>query len=159
MGQRGRPHILGIDDGPFEKGSSQEVSLVAVVMEGRDLVEGVAVTRFPIDGDGVTAFLAGWISGLRFRPSLQGVVLGGITIAGLAVVDIQALSEAIGLPVLVVNRRDPSKHRLNGALEAAGLTDRREIVSLYMLQEDGFARSRYLWDLLLGRPEHVTDSN
>ena len=33
------------------------------------------------------------------------------------------------------------------------------IPSLYMLQEDGFARSRYLWDLLLGRPEHVTDSN
>lgn len=31
------------------------------------------------------------------------------------------------------------------------------IPSLYMLQQDGFARSRYLWDLLLGRPERVTD--
>ncbi len=31
------------------------------------------------------------------------------------------------------------------------------IPALYMLQQDGFARSRYLWDLLLGRPERVAD--
>jgi multidrug efflux pump subunit AcrB len=35
------------------------------------------------------------------------------------------------------------------------------IPALYMLQEDGFAMSRYWWDLLLGRPERekVTDLN
>ncbi len=42
MGQAGRPHILGIDDGPFEKGASREVVVVGVMLEGRDLVEGVA---------------------------------------------------------------------------------------------------------------------
>jgi hypothetical protein len=32
------------------------------------------------------------------------------------------------------------------------------IPALYMLQLDMFARSRYLWDLLLGRPERAGTS-
>lgn len=123
-----RPHLLGIDDGPFDKDADAATPLVGVVMEGADLVEGVAVTRFPIDGAGVTDFLAGWIGSLRFRPGLQGIVLGGITIAGLAVVDVQRLSEETSLPVLVMNRKDPRNHRLAVALESAGLAERLESV-------------------------------
>jgi endonuclease V-like protein UPF0215 family len=123
-----RPHLLGIDDGPFDKGADAMTPIVGVVMEGSDLVEGVAITSFPIDGAEVTEFLAGWIGGLRFRPGLQGIVLGGITIAGLAVVDVQRLSQATGLPVLVLNRKDPSNHRLAGALQSAELADRLELV-------------------------------
>jgi endonuclease V-like protein UPF0215 family len=123
-----RPHLLGIDDGPFDKDADAVTPIVGVVMEGSDLVEGVAMTHFPIDGAAVTDFLAEWIGGLRFLPGLQGIVLGGITIAGLAVVDVERLSEALGLPVLVVNRKDPSNHRLAGALTSAGLGDRLEVV-------------------------------
>ena len=122
-----RPHLLGIDDGPFERNAC-EVAIVGVMMEGRDLVEGIAVTHFPADGDDVTGFLAAWITGLRFRPALQGVVLGGITIAGLAIVDVAALAERIATPVLAVSRRDPRNHRLADALRAAGLSDRQAIV-------------------------------
>ncbi len=123
-----RPHLIGIDDGPFDKHADAVTPIVGVVMEGSDLVEGVAMTRFPIDGAGVTDFLAEWIGGLRFLPGLQGIVLGGITIAGLAVVDVERLSEALGLPVLVLNRKDPRSHRLAGALSSAGLADRLEVV-------------------------------
>lgn len=121
--------MLGVDDGPFEKGRDAEAPLVGVFMEGRDLVEGVAVTRFPVDGEGVTEFLAGWIGGLRFRPALQAVVLGGVTVAGLAVVDVPALAAALGLPVLVVNRREPVDHRVEGALRKAGLAHRAEVLA------------------------------
>jgi hypothetical protein len=123
-----RPHWIGVDDGPFEKRASPNAPIVGVVMEGGDLVEGVAITRFPVDGDGSTGFLADWISGLRFARGLHGVVLGGITIAGLGVVDVPLLSERLGLPVVVVNRRDPRAHRLDQALRAAGLADRIPIV-------------------------------
>ena len=58
MPGRYRPHVLGVDDGPFEKGVSQTVPLVGVTMEGSDLVETVAITEFPIDGEDVTGFLA-----------------------------------------------------------------------------------------------------
>jgi endonuclease V-like protein UPF0215 family len=123
-----RPHLIGIDDGPFEKDTDPVTPIVGVVMEGSDLVEGVAITSFPIDGAGVTDFLAEWIQGLRFRPGLQGIVLGGITIAGLAVIDVERLSEALDLPVLVLNRKDPRNHRLASALGSAGLADRLEVV-------------------------------
>ena len=125
-----RPHLLGIDDGPFDKfdDDGEDPHIVGVMMEGPDLVEAVAMTTFPVDGDDVTAFLARWIEGLRFRPALQGVLFGGITIAGLAIVDAPALAAQLGLPVLIVNRKEPSDPPLAQALERAGLADRIAIL-------------------------------
>jgi endonuclease V-like protein UPF0215 family len=122
-----RPHLLGIDDGPFTRGDRDAV-IVGVAMEGHDLVEAVAVTRCPIDGDDATAFLAAWIVGLRIHPALHGILLGGITIAGLGIVDVTALAARTGRPVLAVSRRDPRDHRVAEALAAAGLAGRRAIV-------------------------------
>ena len=62
--------------------------------------------------------------GLRFASSLHAIVLGGVTIAGLGVVDIAALHERTGVPVAVVNRQNPTDERLIGALRAAGLNER-----------------------------------
>ncbi len=124
-----RPHLLGIDDGPFDKFRDPHAPLVGVVTEAGDLVEGVAVSRLEVDGDDVTRVLAAWIAGLRFRPGLHGVVLGGITIAGLSVVDVPALAEATGLPVMAVGRRPPRDEALVAALETAGLAERARIVA------------------------------
>jgi len=120
-----RPHLLGIDDGPFEKfAEGARAPLVGVMMEGADLVEAVAVTDFPVDGDGITGFLADWIGGRRFGPALQGVLFTGITLAGLAVLDPEALARALACPVLVVNRRRPEDAPLRHALATAGLEAR-----------------------------------
>jgi len=120
-----RPHLLGIDDGPFDKRAGGEVPVVGILMEGADLVEAVALTRFPVDGEDVTGFLARWVESLRFAPAVQAVVLGGVTLAGLAVVDVPALATRLGRPVLVVNRREPRDERLAAALGSAGLGERR----------------------------------
>jgi len=122
------PHVLGIDDGPFQKGVDATTPLIGVMMESERLVEAIAITQFAIDGDKVTEFLGDWIHGLRFRPALQAIVFGGVTIAGLGVIDIVQLSERLKTPVLVVNRRNPANHRLYAALETAGLSDRIPIV-------------------------------
>ena len=119
-----RPHVLGVDDAPFEKRQAGLVPILAVAMEGHDLIESVALTEFPVDGDGATEFLASWIAGLRARPMLQAVILGGITIAGLGLIDVSALAERLGLPVLVVTRHNPARSELADALRAAGLSDR-----------------------------------
>jgi uncharacterized protein len=123
-----RPHLLGIDDGPFAVGAGGEAAIVGVMMEGPDLVEAVAVTRFPVDGDDATGFLGDWVTGLRFHPALQAIVLGGVTIAGLGVVDLAALAERTGVPVLAVSRRDPREHRVARALAAAGLDARLPVI-------------------------------
>jgi endonuclease V-like protein UPF0215 family len=124
----GRPHVLGIDDAPFDKRQRDPVPIVAVMMEGCDLVEAIAVARFPVDGADATAFLAGWVGGLRLCPSLRAIVLGGITIAGLGVVDVAELAERLRTPVLVATRRRPSDAELSRALRAAGLASRVALV-------------------------------
>jgi uncharacterized protein len=120
-----RPHVLGIDDGPFEKHRpAARAPIVGVMMEGHDLVEAVAITDFPVDGAGVTLFLAEWIRARRFAPTLHGVLFNGITVAGLAVLDPAALARDLVAPVVVVNRQARSDAPLRSALERAGFADR-----------------------------------
>jgi endonuclease V-like protein UPF0215 family len=123
-----RPHILGIDDAPFEKGQRAPVPIVGVVMEGATLVEGVAVNAFPVDGAEATDFLADWITTLRWLPALHAVVVGGITLAGLGIIDLAQLAERLGLPTISVTRRPTGKDELRQALAAAGLSARVPIL-------------------------------
>src|SRR5690554_5744985 len=123
-----RPHVLGIDDAPFVKGHGREVPVVGVMMEGAQLVEGVAVTSFPVDGPGATGFLVSWINGMSWHDSLQAIVLGGITIAGLGMVDIVELAAGTGIPVLSATRKNPWDNTLERALRAAGFEDRLAIL-------------------------------
>ena len=120
----GRPHLLGIDDGPFVKGQAGAVPIAAALCEGADLLEAVAIGAFPVDGDGATEFLGDWLERLRLRATLQGVALGGITLAGLGLVDVRALAGRLAVPVLVVTRKAPDNARLRAALEAAGCGER-----------------------------------
>jgi endonuclease V-like protein UPF0215 family len=122
------PHVLGIDDAPFKKRQRGEVPIVAVMMQGSTLVEGVAVSSFPVDGDEATDYLAAWVLELRWLSALQAVVLGGITIAGLGIIDLAELARRLELPVIAATRRDTSKSELRRALVAAGLGERVEIL-------------------------------
>jgi uncharacterized protein len=137
-----RPHVLGVDEGPFEKGQPQPVPVVAALCEGPDLVEAVATSAFPVDGDGATEFLARWLGALRAAASVQAVALGGITLAGLGLVDVRALSDALHVPVLVVTRRPPDNARLRDALAAAGLAARFPIAER---SPEAFATDDGLW--------------
>jgi endonuclease V-like protein UPF0215 family len=119
-----RPHVLGVDDAPFTKGRDREVPIVGVLMEGADLVESVAIGSFPVDGDDPAGYLAGWIRGLRAYRSIQAILVGGVTIAGLGLIELDTLASSLRRPVLAVTRRDPSDSELRRALRAAGLSDR-----------------------------------
>lgn len=123
-----RPHVLGIDDAPFDKSQDHDVPVVGVVMENATVVEGVAVTSFPVDGDDATGFLADWIDALKWAPMLNAIVLGGITIAGLGIIDITQLAERLHIPVVAVTRRDTTDSDLDQALRAAGRPERLDIL-------------------------------
>ena len=128
MSESLRPHVLGIDDAPFDKRQKRPVRVVAVLMEGNDLVEGMALGEFPVDGADATGFLAEWIRTMRWNAAVQAVVLGGITLAGLGLVDLENLAQRLGIPILAVTRRETAKSRIGEALTAAGFADRLLIV-------------------------------
>jgi endonuclease V-like protein UPF0215 family len=124
---RRKPRVLGIDDAPFEKGQDGPVPIVGVVMAGA-VVEGVAIGSFPVDGEDATGWMADWIAGLRWQDSLQGIVLGGITIAGLGIVDLEELASRTGTPVLSVTRKRGRPTELARALDTAGHAHRKPLL-------------------------------
>ncbi len=127
MPRYSKPHIFGIDDGAFTPGQSAPVPVIGVLMAGNDQVEAVARTGFPQDGDQATEFLEQWILHLRLYPSLQALLLGGITIAGLGVIDLVSLSRGLSRPVIAITRKQPSARKLEHALDAADLARRKTI--------------------------------
>jgi endonuclease V-like protein UPF0215 family len=114
MGRR-ISHVVGFDDGPFDRAGRGSVLVVGAVFAGRRL-DGVVSGRIRKDGAGATRTLAEVLENSRFLAHLQAVMLQGIALGGFNVVDIRALSRRLGLPVLVVMRRPPDLTAVRKAL-------------------------------------------
>jgi endonuclease V-like protein UPF0215 family len=108
-------HVIGFDDGPFERSHRGDVLLVGAVYAGTRL-EGVLSGRVRRDGVNSTAVMARMVRASRFAGHLQAVLLQGIAVAGFNVVDVEALHAELGLPVLVVARRPPDMAAIRAAL-------------------------------------------
>jgi endonuclease V-like protein UPF0215 family len=106
-------NFIGIDDGPFDPSHRGDVALVGAVYTKQRL-EGIVTGKARKDGANGTRQIAAMIRGARYNPKV--VLLGGIAVGGFNVVDIHALHEDLGLPVLVVARRRPNLRRIERAL-------------------------------------------
>ena len=107
--------VLGIDDAPFAFGDA-ETEAVGVVVRAPSYVEGVMTTHVAVDGRDTTAHLAAMIGRSRFRHNLALVLIDGAALGGFNVVDIQALHEAVKLPVATVTRDEPDAASIEKAL-------------------------------------------
>lgn len=108
-------HIIGFDDAPFIRDHRGNVMIVGAVMSGPRL-DGVVTGRVRRDGANATRQLAGLVSESRFSAHLQLVMLQGVALAGFNVVDVPALADQTGLPVLVIARREPDYQAIREAL-------------------------------------------
>jgi endonuclease V-like protein UPF0215 family len=118
-------HVAGFDDGPFERGHRGDVDLIGAVFSGLRL-DGVLRTRVRRDGINATERIAETIERSRFRRYIQVILLQGIAFAGFNVVDIQALNRRLGVPVVVVTRREPDLASVREALLGAVPGGRRK---------------------------------
>lgn len=109
-------HLVGFDDGSFRPEHRGDVDLIGAVFSDLCLV-GVLRGRIRRDGVNATRALAALVENSPFRAHLQGVLLQGIAFGGFNVVDIQALHQRLGLPVLVVMRRAPNLAAIKRALQ------------------------------------------
>lgn len=108
-------HVVGFDDGSFDKYRHVSVPVVGAVFSDLRL-EGVLTGRVRTDGANSTRVLAEMVTTSKFAPQLQLVLLQGIALGGFNVIDLPGLHERLGIPVMVVARRQPRLDRIREAL-------------------------------------------
>ena len=109
-------NVIGFDDGPFERGAAGPVPVAGAVYADLRL-DGILLTRVERDGTDATRRLAELVLSSRFREHARLLMLQGVSFGGFNVVDARSLSERLGLPVLIVARREPDLHRVRRALQ------------------------------------------
>ncbi|MDE1833507.1 MAG: DUF99 family protein [Candidatus Micrarchaeota archaeon] len=108
--------ILAITSGPIRRDRKGTALILGVV--ARDgLIEGILSARVATDGTDSTKRIIGMLSGSRFREQIRLMAINGIALAGLNVVDIDALEKRLGIKAVVVVRKRPDPKRLIGALK------------------------------------------
>lgn len=112
-----RTNVVGFDDGPFEREHRGDVPLVGVVC-ARTRVDGLLVSKIRRDGANATRVMIEMIEGSQFRDHVRAVLLQGIAVGGFNVVDVHALHEALGIPVVAIARRLPDYGAMKAALFA-----------------------------------------
>jgi endonuclease V-like protein UPF0215 family len=108
-------HVIGFDDAPFNPDHRGDVLVVGAVFCQLRL-EGILSAKVRRDGANATRVLARMVSASRFAPQLQAVLLQGIAMAGFNVIDIAALHQRLGVPVIAVARRQPDMAAIRRAL-------------------------------------------
>lgn len=114
--------ILGVDDSPLV---SREVLVIGAILRGGGWLDGLLSTRIEKDGMDATERIAGMISGSRSSGQIRVVMLNGVTFGGFNVVDIEALHDLTGLPVIAIMRKLPDLESISRALENLSEPGRR----------------------------------
>ena len=109
-------NVIGFDDAPFARAHRGDVRLVGIVCS-RTRLDGVLSSAVRRDGRNSTDKMIELVRGSAFARHVQAVLLQGIAVAGFNVVDVHALHEALGRPVLVVARRAPNLAKIRRTLE------------------------------------------
>lgn len=110
-------NVIGVDDAPFARDHRGDVPIVGAVLT-RTRLDGVVVDRVRRDGANATARVARMIRASPFYEHLHAVMLDGIALGGFNVVDLAAMHEALGLPILLVTRKAPDLDAMWRYLEA-----------------------------------------
>ena len=117
--------VLGIDDGKFVPHSKMQVLVVGVVFRAGNCLEGVMSTKVTVDGFDATENLAAMIKNSPHYKQLRVIMLNGITLGGFNVVDIKALNDQTGLPIIAVTTRKPDLRKVKSALKNLPESEKR----------------------------------
>ena len=106
--------IIGIDDSSLH---TDRVMIVGAVFRGGEWLDGVLRSHITKDGTDATDTIIKMVTKSKHFGQVRVLMLDGITYAGFNVVDITAVFEKSGIPVIVVMRDYPDFDRIRAALE------------------------------------------
>jgi hypothetical protein len=107
--------VLGIDDGPFVKGIGR-AALAGVLVCPPGYVEGVMISSCQVDGDDANQAIVGMVRDSRYSEQVRMIMVDGAAMGGFNVVDVRALSQELGVPVLTISRDEPDMAAIRSAL-------------------------------------------
>jgi len=113
---KAQAYVLGIDDGCFDKFTSQQALVTGVMMRLNGNVEGVLSTQIEVDGTDSTEKISEMINTSRFKEQIRAVLVHGFTLAGFNILDIEKLHSKTGIPIIAVLRKQPDKGKVLNAL-------------------------------------------
>lgn len=116
--------IIAWDDCAF-RFASKRVLLVGAIFRGGQFLDGMLSCRVAKDGMDATEKIASSILRSRHYDQLSLIMLDGISVAGLNIVDLAALSRETRLPVLAVQRTRPDIGTFVAALKRLGHYEKR----------------------------------
>ncbi|HTW40262.1 MAG TPA: DUF99 family protein [Thermoplasmata archaeon] len=109
------PRIVAVDDGAFGR-TDRYAPIAAVVVSAPSYVEAVRTARVRVDGTDGTETVIALVRSLGARDGLRALLLDGAVVGGFNVVDLDAVHDALGIPVVAVTRRPPDFERIHAAL-------------------------------------------
>lgn len=109
--------MLGIDDGPFQKGQGR-APLAGVLVCPPGYVEGVMVSSCQVDGEDANEAISNMVLESRFSGQVRMIMVDGAAMGGFNVIDVRKLSEDLGVPVLTISRDEPNLTSIRDALRA-----------------------------------------
>lgn len=117
MNIKEKSKIVGWDDGPFEFHQDEMVPIVGAVTRGGGRLEGVLTEKIEVDGMNGTSRMVRAVNESKHGTDLSLIMLDGITYGGLNVIDMKALAEKTGLPVIAVTRKEVDFDSFRSALK------------------------------------------
>ncbi|MFW6052606.1 MAG: DUF99 family protein [Desulfosalsimonas sp.] len=108
-------NVAGFDDAPFSRNHRGSVRIAGTVYADTRF-DGVLIGEIQKDGFDAAQKVADLISTSRFAEHIRLIMLQGIAFGGFNVVDVFDLHERLGLPVLVVARKQPDMQAIKKAL-------------------------------------------
>lgn len=117
MAEKRFSNVIGFDDAPFDRDSADRVKVVGTVYAGLRF-DGVLIGDVAKDGFDAAQRMAELMGASRFLEHIQLILLQGIAVGGFNVVDVFELHERLGLPVLVVARKQPDMDKIRSVLRA-----------------------------------------
>jgi endonuclease V-like protein UPF0215 family len=104
-------HVVGVEDGSFQKNVTKTVLLVAVLETGAK-IEHTKTFSITVDGLDATERLSANVRDWTF----DAILLSGISFAGFNLIDPLKVFEAFGKPIIIVSGTRPNNRTVKKAL-------------------------------------------
>jgi len=107
--------VLGIDDGPYVRGSDR-TAIVMTVYRLNGYIDGIIASTVETDGPDSSSVISKELNVSRFRDQIRCILSDGACLAGFNVLDMDDLFERTGIPVLTVSDESPDTESVGSAL-------------------------------------------